>query len=71
LLLWFESNGSHRHLRVTLFLVHRLKCACGDFSRDSPTDSFGDDRKAWLSVARRALRFMPNLRSALFGAPTS
>ena len=28
---WFESNGSHRHLRVTL-LLHWLKVACGAFS---------------------------------------
>jgi hypothetical protein len=51
LLLWFESNGSHRHLRVTL-LVYWLKVACGAFSRTNAAASFSGGRKVRFSPAR-------------------
>ena len=63
LLLWFESNGSHRHLRVTL--PYWQKVAYGAFCGNAPPSSFGGDRKARLSVAWLSPQRMSNLVAAL------
>ena len=53
-MLWFESNGSHRHLRVTL-LIHGVKVACGAFTGVS-ADSFDRRRLKRVGFSREVDR---------------
>ena len=53
-MLWFESNGSHRHLRVTL-LIHWLKVGCAAFSGVS-ADSFDRRRLKRVGFSREVGR---------------
>ena len=53
-MLWFESNGSHRHLRVTL-LIHWVKVGCAAFTGISAS-SFDRRRLKRVGFSREVSR---------------